>query len=69
MTAVTKAQVWDWLKAERQWKDRVRQWLNREQYAHDPLQWQQRCLGKPRPPFRVNRAYRRSITRQLKQVK
>ncbi|AUV62003.1 hypothetical protein KIV63_gp41 [Mycobacterium phage SWU2] len=60
----TKAQVWDWLKAERKWQDKVRQWLRAEGVSKHVLA--ERRRGRPYPPPVINRASRRALRRRLK---
>lgn len=53
----TKAQLWDWLKAERKWQDKVRQWLRAEGVSRHVLI--ERRRGRPEAAMRFNRATRR----------
>lgn len=63
----TKQQVWDWLKAERKWQDKVRQWLRAEGVS--PLVLMERRRGRPEPTRVYNRATRRAMRRAFKQVR
>lgn len=63
----TRGEIWAWLKAERQWQDKVRQWLNREQYSD--LDWPDRVMGRPKPAQQLNRAAKREyIRRNVKHI-
>jgi hypothetical protein len=58
VTSLTEQQqLWDWLKAERRWQDKVRQWLRAEGVSKHVLI--QRRKGHPEAPQRFNRAARR----------
>ena len=62
----SKTQVWDWLKAERRWQDKVRQWLRAEGVSG--LVLAQRRRGQPEAPKVWNRASRRAFQRQFKRI-
>ncbi|AEJ92389.1 hypothetical protein KIV64_gp50 [Mycobacterium phage DroogsArmy] len=65
MTPLTEKQkLWDWLKAERQWGDKVRQWLKAEGVPEHVLAM--RRSGIYVPPPTINRASRRALRRRLK---
>ena len=54
----TKQQLWDWLKAERQWGDKVRQWLRAEGVSGHVLRLRRRGIADA--PVLTGRAARRA---------
>lgn len=65
-TFVTKQGLWDWLKAERQWRDKVHQWLRAEGVPGHILS--ERWAGRPERPHTANRAARRRTGKSVKRV-
>lgn len=61
--APTKQELWQWLKAERQWQDKVHQWLRVEGVNNHVLA--ERRLGRPEQPGSFNRAARRARKREF----
>lgn len=54
----TQQDLWDWLKAERLWNERLDQWLSAE--SVDPLTLPERRKGHPPPKALLNRATQRA---------
>jgi len=63
----SKREVWQWLKAERQYQDKVRQWLRAEGVKPGVLM--DRRMGRPEAPLHNNRAARRSRLRAFRRLR
>jgi len=61
-----KQSLWDWLKAERKWQDKARQWLRAEGVSEHVLKLRRRGIADP--PLLTGRAARRRARKGFKRV-